>query len=938
MKRVFTLLLLILLPITDSEAAISHRAELQWLTVSGEHFNIHYPKGEAVRERLQRYLRWVPKEAVDIILSDESDLANGMATFYPSNRMLLYVTPPDSVMGLEDYGDWLDTLITHEYLHILHLDKGDRAPAALREIFGRFILLFPNVLQPSWFIEGLATYQETDKERGIGRGQSSYYRMIMRMEYAGGVKPLRQINQPLASWPMGTAPYLYGVYFFQYLHDRYGEEKIRDLIDAYSNNLLPFAINSNSRQVLGEDLDGLWHEFGRYLEKEFAPELQQVRDAGETGRHHLTSDGYFKGGLQRADDGTLYLIQYDALKRAEVVAYRLQANGDYRSESLSDTIWQSRLHWHKTAGLLLAEPQICDSAANYYDLFRIDPSSGERKRLSECGRYRNALWSVDGSSIIAVRRADDGKGDKLLRLSANGELESILWHGHEDEVIGPLAISPGGKLVVSLWQRGRGWELALFDEQNATWRPLTNNSSIETDPHFIDERTLLFASDSNGIYNIHRLDIDSGEIVRLSNLIGGGFSPVAGGGDVIHYLDYRSGGFDLATIEVDLQSATRVEENGLPSAISAKFMPIPLPEGEEYAPWSSMRPRWWLPSLFITGERTELGFTTGGADLLGHHNYGLSMAHDFKNGWGSGAFSYLYDRYFPIFKLDLTRELVELRDPTGDLVLMRSNQSGGVEVVFPFIHNRRTTSLHIGIVTEREKDLWRVPWLNSLPDSDDTVAGIALNYRSTTYQPRAISKSDGIEALLVVESSDVVKSDYSGGVTRFDLRGFYSPTERSVIALQMMQGVAACGARQFELGGLDSDSAIPTLLGPANFSSPFNRRSASLRGYPEGLPQLSGRKMRKGGLELRLPTAQVERGWMAPPIGLDKVHTTLFTEAGAVWGTGNNPDSYYRSYGIELNIDTVLFYGMPMRFRLGTARGIDEGGENQSYLKLGGAF
>ena len=41
--------------------------------------------------------------------------------------------------------------------------------------------------QPDWLIEGLAVYHETDRARGIGRGQSSYFDMLMRMEVARGV-------------------------------------------------------------------------------------------------------------------------------------------------------------------------------------------------------------------------------------------------------------------------------------------------------------------------------------------------------------------------------------------------------------------------------------------------------------------------------------------------------------------------------------------------------------------------------------------------------------------------------------------------------------------------------------------------------------------------------------------------------------------------------
>ena len=168
----------------------------------------------------------------DIILTDEFGLSNGYATPFPSNRSAIFLAPPDRLNSLEDYSDWLQTVITHEYVHILHLDKVNHGPKALRSIFGRFgglwfFTVFPNAFQPGWVIEGLSTYYETDKERGVGRGQSSYFNMIMRMEVDAGVKTVRHVNQPTVDWPAGTIRYLYGVNFFNFVKERKGEEKIQ---------------------------------------------------------------------------------------------------------------------------------------------------------------------------------------------------------------------------------------------------------------------------------------------------------------------------------------------------------------------------------------------------------------------------------------------------------------------------------------------------------------------------------------------------------------------------------------------------------------------------------------------------------------------------------------------------------------------------------------
>lgn len=68
------------------------------------------------------------------------------------------MTPPDGVDQLEDFDDWFQLLITHEYTHILQLDKVSDAPAFLQEIYGRNILLLPGVFQPTALLEGLAVY------------------------------------------------------------------------------------------------------------------------------------------------------------------------------------------------------------------------------------------------------------------------------------------------------------------------------------------------------------------------------------------------------------------------------------------------------------------------------------------------------------------------------------------------------------------------------------------------------------------------------------------------------------------------------------------------------------------------------------------------------------------------------------------------------------
>jgi len=942
----FILLLLIGAPL---HAAVIHEAGLDWYSQESEHFQVHFHQGleadarkvlavaERVHQRLSALLQWQPQGRTEIVLTDEYDISNGYASPYPANRMTLYLSAPDELNSLEDYGDWLELVFTHEYLHILHLDKASGAPNVLRHIFGRFLLLFPNVFQPAWFIEGLATYVETDTSRGVGRGQSSYYDMLMRMETLSGLKPLRQVNQPMASWPMGTVPYLYGVFFYRFLAERYGEAKIRQLVGNYSNNIIPFRINSNARQVLGKDLDQLWAEFRAYLEARYQGQRERMRAQGESFGKRLTHDGYFTGALVQGPNGTLYYIDYDAAARPALM--RLSPDGE--PQRLAEVGFDSRLALHPQQGLLLAQPEVCHNAAYYYDLYRYDLDGGHRQRLTRCGRYRTAAWSPTGESIIAVHNA--GGQNALHLLDSHGARIAVLWQGTKGEVISHIDWSPDGNtLVASLWRPGQGWDLALFDLVKRKWSALTHTTAIENHPRFCaDGRHILFSADYDGIYNIHRIALSNGQTERLTNVIGGAFYPqLSADGSALSYVGYSAAGFDLYSQPLSDNPVRLIEPGQGSGAVSPPPLPaIAMDEVHDYAPYRSLRPRWWFPSFYVDEERVELGLVTAGSDTLQRHNYALGLGYDARNEWGLGSFDYLYDRFTPILKLHADNSYEHLYNSNDELLKVRGHSNYQAAVVLPWLHRDSHWALHLGVGEESESDarVENSAWAE--PDFRDRIAGLALSYASAVEFPRGISRVDGREVMLAGEDSDALGgSDFTGRAYTLDWKEFIRLGGAHVLGLRLLGAEGETGIRPFNLGGIEEVNPLPQIFDSPAANSPFNRRRYALRGYDEGLPQLTGSSMRLASLEYRFPLWRLERGWMAPPLGLHQLHGALFTETGAAWNEGQAQDNYYGSYGAEFKADAVLFYSLMMRLSVGYAHGIEDIGEDQFYLRLGGAF
>lgn len=932
-------------------AGYTHDPGLNWHTIKSPHFQLHYHDGlesiadetlslaERIHTRLSSELNWTPEDPVDLVLTDEYDLSNGMATPFPSNWIMLFVTPPDDLISLEDHAGWMELLLTHEYTHILHLDKARSAPSSLRSVFGRNFLLFPNLFQPRWMIEGYATYIETDKNRGIGRGQSSMFDAMMRTEVLNGIKPIHQINQPMSTWPSGTAAYLYGVHFYQFLAETYGDTKINDLIENYSSNLLPFFINNNAEYIYAKDLSTLWDEFEVYLNKKYQPQIDAVKKQGIIEGKRLTTHGYFTGPLRVLPDGRAYYISYNGERHASLMMIDQQE----KIHHLREVNFGTRLDVHSQAGLLLLQPERCHNAALYYDIYRVDHKGENLERLTECARYRNASWSADGQQIIAVQN-QAGKNE-LHALDLDGQVKNILWRGKPWEVIGALdASADGQELVASVWRKKTGWNLEQFNLDSKTWHLLTSDNVIEAYPQYSpDGKSVLFTSEHEGIYNLRRKNLHTGESVSLSNVITSAISPAESENGDIYYLGYTGDGLDIfkLTKAQQINKPLLASLNG-PTGILAP----PLLEkthtkkpAEKYSPWNSLRPRWWFPHLFVDEARSELGFITSGSDSLLQHLYVVDFAYDTDNQWSLGSFQYVYDGWYPLIKFEAEREYDFTLDGNNTKQRVRRNNTQMMEVVFPLLSMDNKWSFNIGAFKTQDEDIWWQSGLSANPLYTDNVLGIALLYDSTESHIKSISRTSGRELNLVVEDSDkIAGSDFSGKVYLGDWREFFQLSGEHVLAFRYAQAKGSNTTRPFSLGGINDDSSsISSIINPV-FATPFDHRQFSLRGYPEGLPQLIGPNMQLGSIEYRFPITRIERGFMAPPVGIDQLHTTLFYEAGNAWNTGSNPGEYYRSTGIEFNVDTVLFYYLPVNLAIGYAKGLDLGGEKEWYLRLGAAF
>jgi hypothetical protein len=916
--------------------AQSQNPLLDWRTLDTEHFHIHFTApqvsnarvaaaiAESQYARLTKAFDWHPAHKIHIRLVDNSDRPQGVANVIPYTQAEILLVPPDEG-ELISSDDWMTLVLSHELTHVIHLDKTRGTPAGMQDLFGRHPWLFPGRMQPTWGIEGLAVYWESTVNRQ-GRGGAPWFEMLMRMEVANGLKPLSRINGPASEWPRNQA-YLYGSYFYLFLADVYGEKTVFRLVREYSDNLVPYRLISNSARVTGKPLPQLWQQFEGWLRQRFEPQIASLRQQGLSPYTDITLRGFAHEGPVTDVDGALWFVASDGHMAPTVVR---QQNGD--RERIAEVQAGARLSLHPQRGLLVAQPERCDAFSAYYDLFTLTTNTRKLKRLTHCGRYRLAVWSPDGSEIAAVQHVA-GK-PSLVLLDADGKPKQTLLSGADTDIISSLDWH--GDTIAIIQQHDTQWDIRTFNTATKTWSRLTHDRAIERSLRFDRDGSLLYSADYSGNFEIYRLANDGLRATRLTRSMGAAISPT--GSDAagnFYYVSFAADGQhiyqgrNLALENIALaDTATPAKNtNGGDDSVSnpspADIGPASDAPISDYDGWKSIAPTSWQP-FWQTGDGIyAYGATVFGQDALALHQYELSLARESDLSEFLGTVSYGFaDQLFVSARRDA--ESVATRNRNTDRY--KTEFESQLLYLYPFGTLQHQWRAGGGFNLETDKLKSRD---GTLAQIEENVAALMVDYSSVKYFPLLYGASSGRSMSVVLESYDAIhNSDFTGEVLSLDWHE-YIPVGDNTLALRWVEGVGSEQPAAFELGGVFSE-----FEGLAPY---VNQRKYSLRGYASQ-DTLTDRHLRLGTVEWRMPLRNVNRSWMAPPVGIGRSALVLFGESGSAWHSGGNPDRYYSAAGIEVIGELVLGYNLVLDTRIGIAKGFADIGESQFYMRFGRAF
>ncbi len=920
---------------------------LNWRTLDTAHFSVHFAEhyrtqagvaaevAEMVYPRVTGWLQWEPESRTHIVVVDSLDFANGLASPLPFNYVGIVLSPPDEGELLQNRA-WLELVLTHEFTHIVHLDKATRGPLFLRRIFGRFPLWFPNIFEPRWLIEGLAVYSESDPDRGYGRLAQSHFEGMMRAENARGLRSLREINAEGRGFPLNR-DYLYGSYFYAFLAERYGPRAIVDYIEHYSNNLLPFRVHSAPVAVTGKPMDALWLEYQDWLRARFAAKpAEPGRRPDEGGEIIARAFSLTSPVLTR--EGVRWYVEANGYTRPKLMRQPRGASAQAVREIEPGT----RLASLPGAEVLLAKPEICGNYNYFYDLYRSGPDGG-LDRLTTCARFRFAAPLDDGRSVAL--RVVAGEAEVVV-LDRDGAVERSLYRVAPGEALTGLAAREESVVVTRL--RGERWSLMEISGGKAS--VLLSDSAVKHSPRFGDSADeIYFVADYGNVENVWSWRRGERRLARWTQALNGVkeiSAPVAGemlvttieaDGDALRLQRLPDAPLERGEA---LAAADEAAKSALPSAPQHGSQPD---TDQPYSPWSSLLPQSWFPALQVADGAVALGAQTFGQDALGLHRYVVGPMFEFTQHEALGSAAYEYDgRHGVLLNRTLTVKASVPKDNAQNSLTDRTIEAYDIHETGQWVSTWRHLSLdtryYWGLGGALDRERFHQVGAGTISDRDERVLALVAGVDTRRQQLLSEGPSQGQQLRLFAETSNGLHAAYSGNEYRADWRA-HLPLGRTVLSLRWNEAYAQPDAQPFQLGGNFSEEVnpLPALNVPGASLPVLNQREFPLRGYTSGEPVLTGHRARLGTLEWRVPLSDVDRHLMVPAVGLNRVSVAAFVDSGSAWETGA-PQHTFRGVGLELLSELRLGYLFGLQLRAGVAKGLEAPGSTVGYLRIGRSF
>ncbi len=378
------------------------RIETEFTTIIFEERDVQYAQDIAsfaddVLLELATLLDHKPDRKVPVILSGRPSVSNGMYSPFPSSIILYLTSPIDRFLGSRS-ASWLRSLYTHELTHYLHLTS-PVGPAKKLIFLGPEIPAMNTAVMPLWWVEGIATYTESEYAQG-GRGDSPLFALTWQSPMLEDRLWSLSQGRYNSAFPPSGRVYSTGYLMVDYLMRHYGRDSFVRVNTSYTwfpffglNRALKMETGFSSKELFALAID----------EQELS--LPQGISLGEVFSPDTFGDYYLPNstelglvGYSRTHDSAGALVRYSPEGDVEKIKSLIRVDDDSiaikATKALFSFVWADPYH-HSSLPL---------APASYSDLMLYDFSLDSFTRITNKAMLSHPDLSSDGKLLVAIER------------------------------------------------------------------------------------------------------------------------------------------------------------------------------------------------------------------------------------------------------------------------------------------------------------------------------------------------------------------------------------------------------------------------------------------------------------------------------------------------------------------------------------------------------
>ena len=550
--------------------------ELNWHTFETDHFKVHFHDetemtareaatvAEMIYPPITEFYEYEPDQKTHLILIDPDDYSNGAAYYY-DNKIMIWASPLD--FELRGSHRWLQNVITHEFAHIVSLQKSMKAGTSIPGAYIQFMNYedekrpdvlygYPNTLVsypipgtnvPPWLAEGVAQYMYEDADWDIW---DSHRDMILRDRVIhDNMLTFTEMNTFGKKGIGNESTYNAGYALATYIANEYGPEVLRDIFDELSSPL-QFSVNTAIKNILGVSGQDVYMNFKSASEaryKRLVVPIEVMPVQGDLLQTNGTTNIHPKWNPK--ENSYIYLSNKnnDYFGQTDLYYHDLDSNEEKKIKSsvLSAPTWHSNgrmIYYSKKSKY----PNKYGS--RYYDIYSFDLDTEEEERLTIDARAFNPVF-IERDSSIAYLATYDG-GQDIYKLDLRSNISKKLTDFKDRPMISHLNYNAGTQQIYFDITKHHHRDIYSYDLSNNTIHKIESSDSF-------DERNMstnlsglgVYSKDQSGIYNLYLTNVPDTTQGYITNVTGGAFMPDISENGKILYSIYDKGAYNIALLD-----------------------------------------------------------------------------------------------------------------------------------------------------------------------------------------------------------------------------------------------------------------------------------------------------------------------------------------------------------------------------------------------------